>query len=184
MAEEKMIKHLFFTYGKSVPNPLYHEGSEDQPKDIIVEGIGRLGQVVEIEREYDLNRGEELDAFYTDDERQAIEEGTYSGDDAEVVLSAIASESGLPTVTTGVPTATGGVEAVTPIADMSDEEIAAMIQRDNLNVDQTIALAGNDPEQMEKVLDAEDLLENGPRKGVTSVLEKKIADATTGESEE
>jgi len=176
---EKMIKHLFFTYGEARPNPMYYEGGEE-PQEVIVEAIAHLGEVVDIIREYDLNRGEELDAFYTDDEREAIEEGTYAGPDAEVVYSAINSESGMPQVTAQT-SAPGQVSAVTPISDMSADEVASLIQERGLNVEETIALAGNDPDQIEKVLDAEDQLDNGPRKGVTVALDKRLAEATTGE---
>lgn len=182
---EKMIKHLLFTYGEQRENPLWFEGSTDQPKEIIVEGLARHGQVVDVTREYDINRGENLDAFYTDAEREAIEDGSYVGPDAEVVFSARANTTtGTSTVTSALPPATGGVQPVTPINDMSDEEIADMIQKEGLNSEQTVALAGDDPEQIEKVMDAENLLENGPRKGVIAALDKKLATVTTGDDED
>jgi hypothetical protein len=182
---EKMIKNLLFTYGKAVPNPLFdEEHTPDQPKMVIIEGLGRMGEVVDITRQYDLNRGEENDAFFTDEERKAIEAGTYSGPLAEVVMSARANTAtGTPTVT-AVPGATGGVVAVGEVAvdisAMPAEQISELIQDQKLNVEDTIAMAGDDPDLIEKVMDAEEMLPNGGRKTVVDKLDKKLAELSTG----
>lgn len=182
---EKMIKHLLFTYGKAVPNPLYdEENTPDQPENVIIEGLARMGEVVDVTRKYDLNRGEELDAFFTDEERRAIEEGTYNGPAADVVMSARANTAtGTPTVT-AVPGATGGVVAVGEVAvdisAMPAEQVSELIQDQKLNVDDTIAMAGEDPDLIEKVMDAEEMLPNGGRKTVIDKLDKKLAELSTG----
>lgn len=60
------------------------------------------------------------------------------------------------------------------------DEIAAHIEESNLNVADTVALAGDDPDTAGKVLEAEEQLaeENGtdPRTGVVDRLEKIIGD--------
>jgi hypothetical protein len=175
---EKMIKHLLFTYGKLVDNPLYdEEAAPDQPKKVMQEGLGRLGEVIDVERPYDLARGEEFGAFFTDEERKAIEEGTYRGVDAPAVMEArLSQERAIITPIEGE-----GPAGDADVSTMSVEEVAGLIEDRKLNVQQTVDLAGEDPDDIEKVLDAESLAtENEPRAGVTKGLEARLAKVTTG----
>lgn len=173
---EKMIRHLLFTYGREVDNPL--QGQEDQPDKIIVEGLARLGEVADITREYDLNRGEENGAFFTDEERQEIEDGTYNGVDSPAVYAArLGAEQARITPAEGEG-------AISP-GEMSAEELADYIVEHKLSVQETIALADeNDIDSIDKVLDAETLAMQqknaDPRKGVVDALEAKSAQAQTG----
>jgi len=180
---EKMIRFLQFSYGKVVDNPLYHEGG-DQPETLLKEETARVGEVHDITRPYDLARGEELGAFFSDDERKAIEDGSYRGPDApalvqarraaaEAVVQPLADESG----------------ASADISDMSSEQVADLIVEQKLTVPQTVDLAdASDVDSINKVLDAEDLAsENEPRAGVTKALEARLAaaaEATPASDEE
>jgi len=171
---EKMIKHLLFTYGREVLNPHYVEGG-DQPEYVVSEGLGHLGDVIDITRSYDLERGERLDAFYTDEERKQIEAGSYQGLDSPSVYQAR-----LQKAQQAIQPADGeGAQA--GVSEMSTEDVAEHISENKLNVQETIALAGDDPDDIEKVLDAESIATEGePRAGVTKALEARLAAATTG----
>lgn len=206
---EKTIKHLLFSYFEEQDSPFVVD------QKVLVERNARLGQKVDIPREQDVRRGEELDAFYTDDELQQIEEGTYRGPDVVLVRARMErariiqdiegegpqpadeepetnGQPGLPPGGSGgesggepgtVPPATGQPVAGTPSADqvrsMSDEDLAQLITERRLGVTATIALAHNDPELAEKVLDAENLVANerstDPRSGVVRALEAQSA---------
>jgi len=98
-----------------------------------------------------LEKGERLGAFYTDDELAAMEE------EAAEPATVAAEEPGT----------------------MSVDELAAYIEEHKPNVDQTVALADNDPDQAEKVLEAETQATGGvPRAGVEKGLEAIIARST------
>jgi hypothetical protein len=175
---EKMIRFLLFPYGKEVDNPWYTEGSADQPEKLLKEETAKLGEVHDITRPYDLRRGEELGAFFSDEERQQIEEGTYQGADAPTLVHARrnAAEAIIQ------PLEGEGVQSA-DITDKSSEEVAEIIRGGNdgrgLNVNQTVDLADeSDVDSINKVLDAEDLAtENEPRAGVTKALEARLARA-------
>jgi hypothetical protein len=63
------------------------------------------------------------------------------------------------------------------VGSASDEEIADHIEKNNLNVPETIALAGGRKDYAEKVLDAEGLASNNdPRKGVLTALERLMTE--------
>lgn len=171
---KKIIKHLLYTYFEEVPNPAVPGAIALQ------EHLGRLGEECDVTREVDLQRGEELGAFYTDEEVEAIEDGTYDGPDAEAL--GLARSGATPTPIIQPADGEHG-----DIRSMSSEDIAAMISPSefgesgkDLTVDETVALAGDgtDADLINKVLDAENLAtSNEPRKGVTDRLEAKLATA-------
>lgn len=173
---QKMIKVLLFTYTKETDNPFYVEGG-DEPEIVLREGLARLGEVHDITRPYDLSRGEELGAFFTDEERKAIEKGEYTGPDAPAVVQARLAQA---QTESQVEAASG--ESLPDTASMSAEEIAKLINDRNLNVNDTVDLADeNDVDSINKLLDAENMAtENDPRVGVTKALEARLAKATTG----
>jgi hypothetical protein len=175
---EKTIKFLLFTYGKEVDNPLYIKGG-DQPETVLQEGLARLGETVDITRPYDLARGEELGAFFSDEDVKAIEEGTYRGPDAPAVAQARLAMA----QTTIQPIEGEGASA--NIADMSTEEVAELIKNEKLNVNDTIALADeNDVDSINKVLDAEVIAtDSEPRVGVEKGLEAKLSAASANSPE-
>jgi len=171
---EKMIKVLLFTYGREIANP--HQ-SEGQPDTIVVEGLARVGEVVDITRDYDLQRGEDLGAFFSDEDRKKVEAGTYNGVDSPSVYAARLQEARAaiaPADDEGM-----GIEA----GEMSAEELADYIVEHKLNVQDTVALAGDstDIDEINKVLDAETLAmqqkDAEPRTGVVKALEARAAEA-------
>jgi hypothetical protein len=176
---KKMIRFLQFSYGKVIDNPLFHDGG-DQPETLLKEETAWLGEVHDITRPYDLARGEELGAFFSDDERKAIEDGSYRGPDApalvqarraaaEAVVQPLADESGAPA----------------DISDMSSEQVADLIKEQKLTVPQTVDLADpNNVDSINKVLDAEGIAsESDPRAGVTKALEARLAAAAESHPE-
>lgn len=172
---EKMIKHRLFTWFEETHDPTQ---PEDSGNTVLTERIARLGEVVDITNPTYIRRGEELDAFFTDDERKAIENGTYTGPAAEQVYwhrNAMAGQSAPP------PSAVQAVEGegALDLASADAAQVAEYIEQNNLNVADTVALAGDDVESIEKVIDAENLATgNDPRKGVIDRLEAKLNAAT------
>jgi hypothetical protein len=169
---KKIIKHRLFTWFERTANPVDPSGGE-----VLTERIARMGEEADITNPDYVKRGEELDAFYTDKEAEAIRKGTYNGSDAEALYfhrNAMAGQSA-PAQRVIQPMDDEGVD----VAALDAEQLAEYIKENRLNVDQTVALAGDDVDSIEKVLDAENLAtENEPRKGVTDRLEAKLS-ATT-----
>lgn len=182
---EKMIKFRLFHYYEE--SKTAHDPVTGNP--VLVERFASFGQTVDIPRQQDVDRGEALGAFFSDDEVKAIESGAYRGPSydslrsnatAALPLGPGAGVSGTDEVNDG--------ELPTPeqVKEMDSEEVAEVIQGSRtdgkkLNIDQTLALAGTDPDAAEKVLDAENLAtENDPRDGVVKALERIMSDATTG----
>jgi hypothetical protein len=180
MAETKMIKHLMFTYGKEVDNPLYIEGG-DQPQKVLQEGLGRLGEEVELTRDYDIQRGEELGAFFTDEQVEAIKDGSYRGPDApQVVAARLQAARQVQQEEEDEETQKALEEG--DASGLSVEQLAEKIQSESLNVNDTIDLADeSDVNSINKVLDAENMATNNePRQGVVRGLEARLAKASEG----
>lgn len=164
---EKIIKHRLFTWFEKVDS-LVQPGVE-----VLAERIAHMGEKVDITNPDYIKRGEELGSFYSDDEAKAIEAGTYRGQDAEVLMRHRTGAS-LPQ------------PLVEPLDDegpqtdgLSAEELAEYITSNKLNVDKTVALAGDTLESIELVLDAEGIAtDNEPRVGVTRALEAKLTGLT------
>jgi hypothetical protein len=184
MAETKMIRHLLFTYGKEVDNPMFIEGG-DQPEMVLQEGLARLGEEVEITRDYDLQRGTELGAFFTDAQAQAIKDGTYRGSDAPQVVAARLQAARLSEAEAEEEERQAALEEG-DASGLSVEQLAEKIQSESLTVDETIDLADeNDVNSINKVLDAEAMATNNePRVGVTRGLEARLAKASQASGEE
>lgn len=189
---EKQIKFRLFHY---------YEERED---GVLVERHAEMGQVVDIPRKEDVERGDRLGAFYSDEERKAIADGSFDGSGAPFLRDRglIGPQDRSPEFPGG-RMESGEVDAAVtgdgefgrtaeagaggsgqPSADIdgkSAEEIAELINSQKLTVQQTVDLAGGDPDLAEVVLDAESLATNNePRKGVQDALESMIARATTG----
>jgi len=163
-----MIKYRSFHY--YIEEPILAGGTG------LVEHLAFFGETVDIPREEDVQRGEMLDAFFTDDEVEAIKEGTYDGPEAEL-LGMKLTGSGFPTV----PPFSQDEEIRTgpPIdaAGMTSEELHEYIVANNLTVSQTVALAEGDVEVAERLLDAENMA-GAPRPEVVVALEQVGAEPT------
>jgi len=180
MAETKMIRHLMFTYGKEVDNPLYIEGG-DQPEKVLQEGIARLGEEVELTRQYDINRGNELGSFFSDEQAQAIKDGEYRGVDAPQVVAARLQVARMEQEQEEEEETQKALEEG-DASSLSVEQLSEKIQNESLTVQETIDLAdSSDINSINKVLDAENMATNNePRVGVTRGLEAQLASATEG----
>lgn len=168
----KMIKFRSFFY--YVERPAL--GVPDQ--NLLAEKMGFFGEEHDIPREEDLARGEELGAFFTDDEVEQIKAGKYTGPEAELLgqepMSVALTEEEAATQRQAMPQNAGdGAPAVgIDVREEDAETIALYIKSQKLTVAETVALAEGDAELAEKVLDAEGMATNSdPRKGVVEALE-------------
>lgn len=163
---EKTIKYRLFHYYIEKPGV---NGMS------LVEKQAFFGETVDIPRQEDIERGEELDAFFTDKEARAIAAGEYDGPEAD----ALAQKHMNPPFNEAEAAARGELPAgpatgIDP-GSADAEEIAEHIKSQKLNVAETVALAGDDPELAKKVMEAEDLAsENDARRGVEDGLQKII----------
>lgn len=167
----KIIKHRLFTWFEEVDSPV-------QPgTTVLAERIAHHGEEVDVTNDAHIRRGEELNAFYTDEEADAIRAGTYRGQDAEILYRRRAGITPQPQIEAiddeGPQTQT-----------LTTEELADYIKENNLSADQTVNLAGDDLESIERVLDAENIAtDNDPRPDVVHHLEAKMRAATSGGGE-
>lgn len=149
--DTRKVRHLQFPYMRTRPNPVDPDG-----KPLLVGAVARQNDVLNVSdlTKYDLYRGEQAGSFYSDE------------------------ELALPQ-----PTA---AEAGTDLAVMSSEELAEVIQGRNekgsrLNVGETVALAGDNPDLAERLLEAETIAtDDDPRDGVIEGLQRVIENANTG----
>jgi hypothetical protein len=121
--------------------------------EVLVEKVAYTGDTVFVDElgPMYLEKGERLGAFYTTAELDAMEEG---GD-----------------VTTGEV-------APADFSEMGAHELAEYIEKNQPNVSDTIALAGNDADAAKRVLEAENIVtDNDPRKGVVDGLQRVISEA-------
>lgn len=158
----KIIKHRLFSWFEEVDSPVHSD------ERVLTERIAHLGQEVDITNPAFVKRGEELGSFYTDAEAKQIREGTYRGEDADVLYRHRSGQVAAPQVES--------VEGEGPqVENLTVEELAEYIKENKLNVDATVALAGDSLESIEKVLDAEDIAtDNDARRGVVDRLEAKM----------
>jgi hypothetical protein len=163
---EVMIKARLFTWFRN------EESAIDPEQTQRTEKISHLGEVVDVDDDASFKRGEELDAFFTDEEREAIEEETYGGPGATAVYAA---RGVTPQPEALIQPAEG---EGTQTSNLSAEELADYIKSNRLTVEETVALAGDDADSINKVLDAENIAtDNDPRKGVETALEAKLSAA-------
>ncbi len=104
------------------------------------------------------SRGDTIDTadLLTEDLNRLEESGAFGGGEAA------AEES-------------GGTPDVINVVDVSDDELDQYLVEAEPNVGDTVALAGDDPESAQRVLDSENRVSSGdPRAGVVKGLEKII----------
>jgi hypothetical protein len=162
---KKIIKHRLFTWFEETDS-LVKKG-----ESVLTERIAHLGQEVDITNKDYLERGEALGSFYTDAEAKAIKAGTYKGQDAAIVYAARQGLGFAPPA--AAENAAEGEHG--DVGSMDAPQLAEYIKEHKLNIDNTVSLAGDDAESIQKVLDAENIAtENDPRAGVVSKLEAKL----------
>ena len=177
---KRTIKVLMFTFYEEV------DSNSVPGQKVLIERLGRLGEEVDIPRAADIERGERLGAFYTDEELDLIAKGKYTGPDAVLVRQRL-QEAQIIQPLDDEGAGTKGTLTAEELADMSDEQIARHIIDNKLTVNETLELAGDrDVALMEKVLDAETLVasekEVDVRTGVKAGLEARMSKATSGAS--
>lgn len=152
---EVKVKIGYVTYTKSFPNPADPDGP-----DQAVQATGDYGDVIDV-NDHDLERLEALDAITDADEE--LPPAGVPRSVAEAEAQAGAEED------------SGEFDA----SEAGDDELVEYLRTQQPNVSETVALAGDDPDLAQRLIDAETALaaeEGGePRKGVIDGLER-IAD--------
>lgn len=162
---KRTVKFRLVTFFDQVANQVTPGG-----EDVLVERVASMGDEIEL-RKVDEERLDSLGALYTKDEAKAIKDGTYNGPDAPVLAA----------FTGGAIPAAGTVQPADgehgDAASMDAPALAEYIREHRLNIKDTVALAGDDPESVQKVLDAENIAtDNAPRQGVLDALEPRLAE--------
>jgi len=141
----RVVKHLLF-------GVVSLTGQDDQGRAVPPERLFQRGQEIppELLDDYNLERGERLGSFFTDEELEAIENPSA---------------------------AEAGEGEAAEFSEMGESELAEYIQENRPNVHETIALAGGDPEVAARVLEAEELATDGDSragvvKGLNEIIEK------------
>jgi hypothetical protein len=166
----KMIKHRLFTWFEEIDSPVHGEV-------VLTERIAHLGEEPDITNDAYIERGEALDSFYSDEEADAIREGTYDGPDAEAVYAArkqMPASAQQQKMIMPADGEHGGVD------DMDAAELGEYISENKLTIPQTLALVPEDADEdtLQKFIDAENIAtDNDPRQGVIDPLERRQAEA-------
>jgi len=139
--DDRVVRVLSFAYTVAVEDPSGLKSIEvreaHRGDTVTLEQIGLIAQT----------KGEKAHSFYTDEEREALEEGRD------------------PDAPEGSAGASGS------ISEMGEYELAEYIKEQNLTVGDTVALAGTDKDLAHRVLQAENIATDGePRKGVEAGL--------------
>lgn len=144
---EKTIKHAQFSYQVENTDTDTRTGKERQR---LSKRVALRGATVDIPRDEDIQRGEEQDAFVTEEDVATTEE-----------VSEEEEEEAEPS----------------PESDEIYDDLVRWIRDTKPTADKVVAEAGNDPEKARMLMDAEEEASGGqPRKGVMAELEK-IANA-------
>lgn len=162
---KKIIAFRFFDW--SDPDPDGRKDVAGNPVRLVRHAS--FGEEVEIPDDQ-IARGEELGAFFSDEDAEAIRAGTYSGPVAHL----LPGQRRIPQAAEGDVIALGDLD----VANADAAEIAAYIQEHKLTVGDTVALAGDDKDLAEKILDAEEIATQGsPRAGVEKGIEAVMSRA-------
>jgi hypothetical protein len=145
----RIVKHLIFTAQIETENPMF-------PGTMMrSERLYRLNEEVPVEvlDDYNLSRGESLGSFYTDEEL------------AQGVPQAAALETGAAQITEMSSAGAGN------FSEMGEAELADYLIQNRPTVDETVRMAGNDPDTAQRLLEAEHIAtEDEPRAGVVKGL--------------
>lgn len=167
---KKIIKIRLFTWFEKVPNPVLPNGDP-----VLQERIAHFGEEVDITNDYYLQRGTDEKvipggAFYSDEDADAIRNGTYRGPELALLNRA---RQGLYAAPKPEELEVEGEHG--DIASMTVEQLAEYIKERQLSAPATVALAGDDEESINKVLDAEVMASgNAPRDDVVHELDAKL----------
>lgn len=186
MAEltERIVRYRQITYWDEVENQAQPNGDP-----VFIERIASKGEVVQLrpQDEQRLDAQPYGGALYTPEEQSAIEDGTYSGFDADhlALVRAQGHTQGPapPPEQRQLTAAPGEAQDIgnegPQTEGLSIDELAEYIRENDLTPDQTVALAGDDPDSINRVLDAEtQATDNDPRQEVVGRLESKLAYVT------
>lgn len=157
--ESRTVKHLLFTYHVIAPSPMI------PGEEIIMEKTARRGDEIyldELGTMY-LARGEQLGAFFTDEELAAFEKaGVDPANTGELPQGQIEAAEG---------------EGVN-FKELGAPEMAEYLEDNQPNVDETLALVEGDADAARRLLEAENIVtDNDPRAGVEKGIERIISGA-------
>jgi hypothetical protein len=140
-----------------------------------VERTAKQGDTVDIPREEDIARGEEVHAFLTDEDIEAAEAAAEAEADEMEAIRQSQLEAQTPP---GTDAEGEEVEEVSSVSEMSDEELVAWIKEDKPTAHEVVDAAEGDPDLARRLLDAEDEASGGDsRKSVISGLTAIIQQA-------
>jgi hypothetical protein len=133
-----------------------------------IERSARQGETVDIPRDEDLARGDELHAFVTEEDEAAAKEAAEAEADEMEAMRQSQLEAQTPP---GTDAEGEEVEEVSSVSEMSDEELVAWIKEDKPTAHEVVDAAEGDPDLARRLLDAEDEATGGDsRKSVISGL--------------
>lgn len=161
-----IIRHRLVTWFEEVEDKFAPGGINHR------EHLAHKGDEVEIpDNEAERIRSVNTDydpPFYSEDDADAIRNGTYNGPDAALLYAARGGQRPQGTIQPAE-----GEHG--DLSSMDAADVAEYIKENRLNVDDTVALAGDDEDGINKILDAENIATNNdPRKGVVDRLEAKL----------
>jgi hypothetical protein len=158
--ETRTVKDLMFTYHVLAPSPMI------SGEEIIKEKVAKQGETIYLDElgTLYLYRGETLGSFYTDAELEAIAAGKPIG-------------SALPPEQAAIMPAEGeGIAEEVVFAELGSHEMVEYLEEHSPNVDDTLALVGNDAEAARRLLEAENIVTgDDPRAGVVKGVERIAA---------
>ena len=157
---ERTIRHLGFWYMVELEDR-FHPG-----ETYWVEKTAAQGETIDIPRDEDIERGEELHAFLT--EEDVAEQEAALEAEQEAIVEAQQAQLIVPSTQ---------VEEVDSVSQMSDDELVAWIREEKPNANEVVAAAEGDPEQARRLLDAEDTATDGDSRksvvhGLTAIIQQ------------
>lgn len=172
---DTFVKVRLFEWFEEAPNP------NDTSITMLHARVQYFGEPIDLGelREYDRKRGEELGAFGTMEEIEAVRNGTFV---TGTGLDETGTEGDVGVSPDGTTTASVTDWGSFDYENASVEQLAAWVSEEKPVVDRMleVAAASDSPNMAEKLLAAENQASgNDPRKGVVEGLEKIAADKAT-----
>jgi hypothetical protein len=171
----KIVRYRLVTWFESFDDEFSPSGKNKR------EHIAHFGEEITLpEQEFDriMTASPDHDKpFYPDDIADQIREGTYRGPELGLLTRARQGQFAPPRSEEEQVEGEGPQEV--NLTDLSSEQLAEYIKANSLSAPDTVALAGDDEDSINKVLDAEVLATgNAPRDEVVTALEAKLTART------
>lgn len=166
---ERTIRHGMFRYYETIDNV---DASGAAVKTLI-ERFAMHNETVDIPRDVDVKKGDDIGAFYSDDELKKLRLGPYANTPPPAGATA--------PVSNGTVVKNDDGEDV-DLAEADEEDLDDWLlgtgqfdSFDKPTVDAVVAVGGQDPDLAASLIDAEARTHDQPRKGVVDGLNQIIA---------